>query len=234
MKKVLQYILTRCVIAVLYPLSLIWKNRNEPDPEWQKEKFLQITNNACNIIDDFRRRYTLNKKIGTFNPYKEGNEWKWDANGELFGKQIGEGSEQYVYENMSNPNTVLKIDGNGYEDLSSMKQAIKAYQKRNRIPYQEKAKYSGYMEGKDAATRTKTVYYPVYIQNKLRLETNTTPYYWDNILVPKINNMMSAKGYKGTASTSFTNGKFTVSDMSPYNIGYDQNGNLKFFDFYVE
>ena len=35
----------------------------------------------------------LNQKLGSFNPYKEGNEWHWDANGKLFGKQIGEGSE---------------------------------------------------------------------------------------------------------------------------------------------
>jgi hypothetical protein len=46
--------------------------------------------------------------------------------------------------------------------------------------------------------------------------------------------MMQSKGYAGSATTSFTNGKHTISDMSPYNIGYDKNGNLRFFDFYVE
>lgn len=41
MKKVLQYILFGCVIAVLYPLSLIfWRNDSSPNPEWEEEKFL--------------------------------------------------------------------------------------------------------------------------------------------------------------------------------------------------
>lgn len=135
---------------------------------------------------------------------------------------------------MKNPNSVLKVDGTGYSSPSAMKYSVQQYQKRNFIPYQEKAEFMGYMKGMDAATRTKPVYYPVYRQNRLRLETNTTPMYWDNVLVPKINKMMQAKGYTGSASTSFTNGKHTISDMSPYNIGYDSQGNLRFFDFYVE
>lgn len=190
---------------------------------------------AVSNLDNTVRRYLYrNRQLGTFNPYKEGSEWKWDANGELFGKQIGEGSEQFVYENMKDPNVVLKIDGTGYSTPTAMRHSVQQYQERNLIPYQEKAKFMGYMKGMDAATRTKSVYYLVYSQNRLRLETNTTPMYWDNVLVPKINKMMQSKGYAGSATTSFTNGKHTISDMSPYNIGYDKNGNLRFFDFYVE
>lgn len=179
--------------------------------------------------DNIRKYLYSNRKLGTYTPYKVGDNQEWDANGALFGKRVGQGSEQDVFENIENPNEVLKIQKQGYANKSDMRKGVHEYHKRNRIPNQERTKFIGYMSGADRAT-----YYPVFSQNRLRLETNTTPAYWDNVLVPKINQMMYSQGYNGTALTIFTNGKHTVSDMSPYNIGYDTNGNLKFIDFHVE
>ena len=184
------------------------------------------------LEDVVRKNLLVNRKLGTLNPYKIGKDWQWDANGKMFGRQLGEGSEQFVFENLKDPKSVLKIENSGYSSPIELKQGIERYQMRNRIPYQEHAKYLGYMEGKN--TTGKTVYYPVFKQNRLYLEKNTTPAYWDNILVPRINRMMSDKGYRGSANSSFSNGKYTVSDMSPHNIGYNSNGQLRFFDFYVE
>ena len=189
---------------------------------------------STKLTDYLRRQLFVNKKLGTYTPYKVGQKWEWDANGRMFGKRIGEGSEMDVFENSHNPNKVLKIQSDGYESLDILKKMVKDYQKRNLIPYQEESKFIGYMEGVDATTRTKQRFYPVFSQNKLKLEANTTPMYWNKVLVPKIDRMMQKAGYKGSAKTSYSNGKYTISDMSPYNIGYNKNGDLRFLDFYVE
>ena len=184
--------------------------------------------------DLLRREILSHKQLGIYTPYKVGQKWQWDANGKLFGKRIGEGSEMDVFENLENPEEVLKIQSQGYPSLAELKKGVRFFQKRNYIPYQERARFQGYMLGPDAATRTKQVYYPVFSQKRLKLETNTTPAYWEKVLVPRIDRMMHKKGFKGTALQTFTNGKYTISDMSPQNIGYNENGNLRFLDFYTE
>ena len=35
-------------------------------------------------------------------------------------------------------------------------------------------------------------------------------------------------GYKGKGT--YTNGKLTVGDIDPWNVGYNQSGELRFFD----
>jgi len=51
---------------------------------------------------------------------------------------------------------------------------------------------------------------------------------WDRDWLPEIDEMMHQAGFTG--SDVYTNGKLTVGDVSPTNIGFDNNGNIKFFD----
>ena len=51
---------------------------------------------------------------------------------------------------------------------------------------------------------------------------------WEKDYIPQINEQMLKIGYKGNGT--YTNGWLNVGDVNPWNIGYNKNGALRFFD----
>ena len=97
----------------------------------------------------------------------------------LFGKLIGKGGQQTVFENTSNPDKVLKVvTDRKFTSIPEIRQFHKEWMKRNRLPLQERIDFQGYLQGKDRI-------YPVSLN---------------------------------------------VGDINPWNIGYNKNGTLRFFD----
>ena len=109
-----------------------------------------------------------------------------------FGDFIGEGSEQTVFVN---------------------------WFKRNKVPFQEKLKFEGYVQDGDNL-------FPVYSQNRINPIGDISYFKWEKDIMPIIKKKLKEKGF----DESFYNGKIHLNDISPSNIGYDSKGNLKFFD----
>ena len=47
---------------------------------------------------------------------------------------------------------------------------------------------------------------------------------------PKIHHSLSEKGFYLNQDGRYTNGKVILEDLKPANMGFDENGNLRFFD----
>ena len=145
---------------------------------------------------------------------------KFKVSSDLFGPEIGYGSEQIVFDNAQNPQLVLKAFVNrNFSNESDIKRFHKNFFKRNQIPHAAKIKYEGYLKGKERL-------YPVYSQQKLNIPNNSVAD-WNNIHLPKINEILHNAGYKGIGTY---HGKFNIGDISPSNIGYDDAGKLYFTD----
>ena len=85
-------------------------------------------------------------------------------------------------------------------------------------------KYQGYLQGEHGL-------YPVYTQEKVSVLPNMSYAYFNRYYMPQLSEIMSRHGFKGDGvNSSISNGKFTLSDMSPQNMGYDHKGNLRFID----
>jgi len=51
---------------------------------------------------------------------------------------------------------------------------------------------------------------------------------WEREYIPQINAQMQRLGYNGNGT--YSNGTLNVGDINPWNIGYNKNGTLRFFD----
>ena len=139
----------------------------------------------------------------------------------IFGDYINNGSQQAVFHNTNDPNKVLKVlVDRKFTSIPEIKEFHKQWMKRNQVPMQEKIKFEGYLQGNDRI-------YPVYSQNKVDVLEDITPYEWTKVHLPKINKEMHKLGYTGEGT--FTNGKITVGEINPRNVGY-KDGNIRFID----
>ena len=139
----------------------------------------------------------------------------------MFGDYIDSGGQQSVFNAASNSDKVLKVyTDRKFTSIPEIREFHKQWMKRNKLPIQERIKFQGYLQGNGRI-------YPVYEQKKINVIGNVLPREWAKIPLPQINKEMHKLGYKGNGT--YTNGKFTVGDISPFNVGYD-NGNIRFID----
>ena len=54
---------------------------------------------------------------------------------------------------------------------------------------------------------------------------------WEQVISPIINSKLQSKGFTGSVEDGYFAGPFTISDISPWNIGYNKNDQLRFLDF---
>ena len=140
----------------------------------------------------------------------------------MFGDYIDNGSQQVVFNNAANPNRVLKVlTDRQFTSVPEIKEFHKQWMKRNRLPLQERITFEGYLQGDGRI-------YPVYSQNRISALGNILPKEWEKVHLPKLNKEMNKLGYKNNEGV-YTNGKLTVGDISPDNVGY-VNGNIRFVD----
>lgn len=140
----------------------------------------------------------------------------------MFGDYIDNGSQQVVFNNAANPNRVLKVlTDRQFTSVPEIKEFHKQWMKRNRLPLQERITFEGYLQGDGRI-------YPVYSQNRISTLGNILPKEWEKVHLPKLNKEMNKLGYKNNEGI-YTNGKLTVGDVSPRNVGY-VNGNIRFID----
>ena len=160
------------------------------------------------------------KQIGTVTESKSKKE-TLTVDSPIFGSFIDNGSQQTVFQNTLDPSKVLKVyTERKFTSAPEIKEFHKQWMKRNRLPLQERINFEGYLQGDNRI-------YPVYSQNKVNVLGNILPKEWTTIHLPKLNAEMHKLGYKGTGT--YTNGKLTVGDISPFNVGYI-NGNLRLID----
>ncbi len=57
---------------------------------------------------------------------------------------------------------------------------------------------------------------------------NNTQY--EKKLLPRLTKQLETKGYKPIGSDAYSNGKFTITDLTEENMALDNNGNFIFFD----
>lgn len=146
---------------------------------------------------------------------------KITVNSPIFGDYIDNGSQQAVFHNANDPNKVLKVlVDRKFTSIPEIKEFHKQWMKRNQVPMQEKIKFEGYLQGGDRI-------YPVYSQNKVDVLGDIIPYEWAEVHLPRINKEMHKLGYTGEGT--FTNGKITVGEINPRNVGY-KDGNIRFID----
>ena len=132
---------------------------------------------------------------------------------------------------MSNPNKVLKVYNDTYiRDIIGLKDFNRTFPaRRNTIPFQEPVKLVGYIN--HTIPKHGTLKYPVYSQNKVTPLGKMSQHIFETSFLPIIKRSLSAKGYNGDNITSkFTNGKRTLVDIKPENMGFSKNGELRFID----
>ena len=143
-----------------------------------------------------------------------------EANVDGLYKKIGEGSEAVVYEYPQNQNKVLKI----YTDYPmNPDQAADIIQvPRNKVPFQEPLQFEGLTSNG----------FPVFSQNKVTPLTNDQ---WTPDLISTLQEMFKSKGYTGDIKNSvLSNEKIKLLDISPQNIGYNSNGELRMIDIFPD
>ena len=140
----------------------------------------------------------------------------------MFGDYIDSGGQQSVFNSANNPDKVLKVyTDRKFTSIPEIREFHKQWMKRNRLPIQERIKFQGYLQGNGRI-------YPVYEQNKVNPLGDMPMITWEKDYIPQINEQMLKIGYKGNGT--YTNGQLNVGDVNPWNIGYNKNGELSFFD----
>ena len=194
---------------------------------------------------------TLMQYNDTGSPYQDLGMFTWTRTGKagepsinvkssLFGDFVGEGSEQSVFNSMIIPNEVLKayID-RGFSSIDAIRDFHRTsnWMLRNRVPFQERVSIRGFLKNPESNT-----IYPVYGQNKV------TPFVspqqdrlwgyqkqiWEKEIIPELDAKFHAKGYSGSAADGTYTGPMTILDVSPWNIGFNNNNQLRGIDLFVE
>lgn len=129
----------------------------------------------------------------------------------IFGKYIGDGSEQIVYEDALSPGKVLKIYNDiGHSSYSSLRNFVTQYQKRNNIPYQLPTSFEGFVTNNNKM-------YPVFSQQ-----------YAPSISEVEFPDAISAlrtqlKGYSESTPEVFERQGRQILDLQPGNISRLKN-----------
>ena len=129
----------------------------------------------------------------------------------IFGKYIGDGSEQIVYEDALSPGKVLKIYNDiGHSSYSSLRNFVTQYQKRNNIPYQLPTSFEGFVTSNNKM-------YPVFSQQ-----------YAPSISEVEFPDAISAlrtqlKGYSESTPEVFERQGRQILDLQPGNISRLKN-----------
>lgn len=218
--------------ASLGALPLIKKISKEVTEKLTKKVSTEnIKKNINNITQELSKKITDLERLGV--PKGERNQKQFGLLGtvddnqhfkivdsDLFGSKIDAGGEQIVFNNVNNPQQVLKVYvDRKFTSVDDIKKFHKNWFKRNQIPNAAKIKYIGYLKGKERL-------YPVYSQQKLHVPNDEFDK-WNVIHLPRINQILHNAGYNGNGMYY---GKFTIGDVNPNNIGYDDLGNLYFTD----
>lgn len=137
------------------------------------------------------------------------------VNNPIFGKYLGDGSEQIAYENASSPGKVLKIYNDiGHSSYSSLRNFVNQYQKRNNIPYQLPTSFEGFVTNNNKM-------YPVFSQQY-------APPISDTEFSDAINSIRTQlRGYTEPTSQVFEHQGRQILDLQPANIS--KLGNKYYF-----
>ena len=133
------------------------------------------------------------------------------VNNPIFGKYLGDGSEQIVYEDALSPGKVLKIYNDiGHSSYSSLRNFVTQYQKRNNIPYQLPTSFEGFVTNNNKM-------YPVFSQQ-----------YAPSISEVEFPDAISAlrtqlRGYSESTPEVFERQGRQILDLQPGNISKFKN-----------
>ena len=142
------------------------------------------------------------------------------------GQFIAKKSEHAVFNHPTDPTKVVKvysIPEEGFSSIGDIRDFHKYYMKRNQIPYSVKTKFNGYLERNGKK-------YPIYIQDKVTPVPIKGDNYYEQYILPQIQEQLEKKGYKAIGSDTYSNGKFSITDLFEENIARTQNGDFVFFD----
>lgn len=143
-----------------------------------------------------------------------------------FGSFIDKRSEQAVFNHATDPTKVIKVyavNENGFPNIEAIREFHKHFMKRNQIPFTVKNKFSGYLKGENGI-------FPYYIQDKVKPLSPMNNTQYEKKLLPRLTKQLETKGYKPIGSDAYSNGKFTITDLTEENMALDNNGNFIFFD----
>ena len=145
--------------------------------------------------------------------------------GERFGAYVGKGSEQTVFEDANDASRVLKVQtGQGFKNIDQIRLWHPQWFKRNQIgSIQVPMRFEGYLRGSNRI-------YPVYSQQRLKPLGSFVPMQFEKQVMPLIDLQFQRQGYNPNIRT---NGLLHYGDIKPENMGFDSNGNLRFFDLDV-
>lgn len=142
------------------------------------------------------------------------------------GQLIAKKSEHAVFNHATDPTKVVKvysIPEDGFSNISDIREFHKHYMKRNQIPYTVKTRFNGYLERNGRK-------YPIYVQDKVTPVPIKGNNYYEQYILPQIQQQLEKKGYKAVGSDTYSNGKFSITDLFEENIARTQNGDFVFFD----
>lgn len=144
--------------------------------------------------------------------------------GENFGKYVGSGGEQTVFEDLTNTNNVLKVYNDTYaKSVEDLRPLVNSYLQRNTVPMQQPVSFTGYVKDNSS-------FYPVFSQGKLQPLRISNAEYTKQYL-PLVQEALNKAGYSGDGiNTEFSNGTKTLVDLKADNMGLTPEGKLKFFD----
>lgn len=143
------------------------------------------------------------------------------VNNPIFGKRLGEGSEQIVYENTSQPSRVLKIYNDiGHSNYNGLRKFVKNYQKRNNVPFQFPTTFEGFVTNNNKM-------YPVFSQQYAKPISKAE--FSDAIETLRT----QLQGYSESTPEVFERQGRKILDLSPDNISKFKN-KYYFIDAYPE
>ena len=145
-----------------------YKNGNNLNYLKNRKHYAQWRQKTLSRSTSYEERLSIPKhECKTKSPYQQiGTATKLDNNdldviGSRFGKKIGRGSEQVVFEDLNNPNQVLKVYyARLFNSIDDIKKWHPNWFKRNKVPMQLPVKFEGYVTHKNGV-------YPVYSQQRV-------------------------------------------------------------------
>ncbi len=137
------------------------------------------------------------------------------------------GNEQIVFQDMSNPNQVLKIQSdisvNSPFDARKKPSLMNIrLSSRNKVPYQLHSKLEGFI-------KVGNRYYPVLKQKKITPMPKMSSTIIESAIKPRITNSLQEKGFT-LKDGRYIRGNTILEDIKPDNMGIDESGTIRFFD----